>query len=385
MQGELADNLGQLQELKDVLQRTQTISDQRQAQVDKLSVRLSETQRELDKRTLEVLDMDNVLKERQGELQQRAKLESEEFSQQLRECQQRLNKVLEEHEACQRHHEALTRELDATKLQIRETLESLQHTRGQLLKESEVTRLQARISSMGRAAERQSLHSHAVSLPPLHTFTDPLEFSCSAHPSQPSPKWLQTPVPSSSCGDSVPRHSPTNTQPCLSPPANSYPQSNPAPHLSESLPPCDWLQSSSINSSMNLTPSLKATLRVAVFKQPWESSSPSVSTFPETADHSWKGLSATEASAMSDGSFNPLTYMVDTHNDTHISMEALTVQQGEDVQHSESRRETGSTSVEQEEEEVDLSSLTGMLKFVNQTLAMQEDPSAWSSTKKIQT
>ncbi|XP_047223128.1 coiled-coil domain-containing protein 18 [Girardinichthys multiradiatus] len=609
MQGELADNLGQLQELKDVLQRTQTISDQRQAQVDKLSVRLSETQRELDKRTLEVLDMDNILKERQGELQQRAKLlgqldvairehklrgkgelerkvqllqqclearekelmdrntkESEEFSQQLRECQQRLHKVLEEHEACQRHHEALTRELDATKLQIRETeaqlcsveeeltlkeaqwlqeearlqstvtaleqelelekeqhskeLESLQHTRGQLLKvseqissnmrssqeqltvklqqsqtqleeakarcsqvktqldqamveldyshsqtshlqmqldqsqtqllqseteleesrilyeqtrvqnshlnaqlellsaqlkqsrmqvsqlqtqlhaseksvetsadsllikESEVTRLQARISSMGRAAERQSLHNHAVSLPALHTFTGPLEFSSSAHPTQPTPKQLQTPVPSSSCGDSVPRHSPTNTQPCLSPPANSYPQSTSAPHLSESLPPCDWLQSSSINSSMNLTPSLKATLRVALFKQPWESSSPSVSTFPETADHSWKGLSATEASAMSDGSFNPLTYMMDTHNDTHISMEALTVQQGEDVQHSESRRETGSTSVEQEEEEVDLSSLTGMLKFVNQTLAMQEDPSAWSSTKKIQT
>lgn len=40
VQGELSNNIERLQELKDALQRTQTISDERQAQVDKLSVRL---------------------------------------------------------------------------------------------------------------------------------------------------------------------------------------------------------------------------------------------------------------------------------------------------------------------------------------------------------
>lgn len=147
--------------------------------------------------------------------------------------------------------------------------------------------------------------------------------------------------------------------------------------LSDSLLPSGWLQSSSINSSTDLPPSLRATLRAALTKHPWESSSASVSTFPETADHSWQGLNASEASAESDGSFNPLTYMVDKPDNTNISMEA------EDEQHIESRRESVSTLVGQEEE-VDMSSLTGMLKFVNQTLAMQEDPSAWSSTKQIQ-
>lgn len=40
VQGELADTLEQLQELRDLLQRTQTIADDRQASVDKLTVQL---------------------------------------------------------------------------------------------------------------------------------------------------------------------------------------------------------------------------------------------------------------------------------------------------------------------------------------------------------
>lgn len=40
VRGELSDTLEQLQELRDVLQRTQTTSDERQASVEKLTVQL---------------------------------------------------------------------------------------------------------------------------------------------------------------------------------------------------------------------------------------------------------------------------------------------------------------------------------------------------------
>lgn len=86
-----------------------------------------------------------------------------------------------------------------------------------------------------------------------------------------------------------------------------------------------------------------------------------------------------EATATSDLSFNPLTYMTDKHDDRNLNMEATSMQEGDDERASESRRESVCTLVGQEEEE-DMSSLTGMLRFVNQTLAMQEDPSLWSST-----
>lgn len=86
----------------------------------------------------------------------------------------------------------------------------------------------------------------------------------------------------------------------------------------------------------------------------------------------------------SDLSFNPLTYMVDKQEDRNLSMEATSMQEGDDEQASESRRESVCTLVGQEEE-VDMSSLTGMLRFVNQTLAMQADPSLWSATGLSQT
>lgn len=101
-------------------------------------------------------------------------------------------------------------------------------------------------------------------------------------------------------------------------------------------------------------------------------------------DHSWQGLSATETSMVSDLSFNPLTYMVDKQNEAELRMEALTVQEAGEKQQRETR--TGSVSaVVGQQEDSDLTSLAGMLKFVNQTLAMQEDPSVWSSTERVQT
>lgn len=95
-------------------------------------------------------------------------------------------------------------------------------------------------------------------------------------------------------------------------------------------------------------------------------------------DRSWQGLGTVDASATSDCSFNPLTYKLDVVDDTHLDLEASSQQEGA----SESRRESVCTLVggEVEEDMTDMNSLTGMLRFVNQTLAMQEDPSLWSST-----
>lgn len=247
------------------------------------------------------------------------------------------------------------------------------------LQESEVARLQARISSLERAADHQHIYNHTLSLPALHHFTQSPERSSTAHSLPSSPKNPQVAVYSSKQTHSNQLLSPTHIQTCSSPPAHTYLK---PPHLlnqTKSNGTCDWLQSSSIDSSLDLPPSLKATLREALSKQPWDSSSSSIPSFPDTVDHSWQGLSGVEATTTSDLSFNPLTYMVDEQDDRKLNMEATWLQEGEGEQETESRRESVSTLVGQEEE-VDMNSLTGMLRFVNQTLAMQEDPSLWSST-----
>uniref|UniRef100_A0A8D3A116 Coiled-coil domain containing 18 n=1 Tax=Scophthalmus maximus TaxID=52904 RepID=A0A8D3A116_SCOMX len=597
VRGELAETLQQLLKLKDILQMTQNLADERQASVERLTVHLSETQRELEERTHEVLDMDNALKERQGELQQRAQLlgqldvairqhkqemerkveslqqslgtrerelseaqreltdrnmkESQELSQRLCVCQQKVQTVLQELEETRLHCEALTRELDATKLQTKEKdvqlcgveevlalkesqwlqseaglqstvasleqqleqereqhskeLESLQQTRGQLLKvseqisstmrssqeqlnaklhqsqtqleqakalldrtkteleqtqnqasrlqmqldqsqsqllqsktqleqsrvlyeqtraqnsdlqaqlellsghlnqarvqfaqlqaqllaceksmetsnesmlikESAVTHLRARISSLVQAADRHNLYNHTLSHPALAKSTHSPEDSPSAPSPPSSPEKAQTTIRSLTHAQSTCLNSPTCTRSCSSSDAQPNLQHTSATRLSETH---DWLQSSSIDSSLDLPLSLKATLREALNKQPWESSSSSsMSPFPCDG---WQGLSTTEASATSDLSFNPLTYMVDKQEDGNT--EAASVQEEDGDELGESRRESVGTLVG-EEEEADMSSLTGMLRFVNQTLAMQEDPSLWSSTGLSQT
>lgn len=222
---------------------------------------------------------------------------------------------------------------------------------------------------MERAADRHNLtlYDHTLSLPALHKFTHSPDRSSFAHSPPSSPKRLHSPSHAHSA----------LRQTCSSPPAHTDLQLTSVPPLSdqtESRQTCSWLQSSSIDSSLDLPLSLKATLREALIHQPWESSSPSVSSHPGAVDHSWQGLSGMEVTATSDLSFNPLTYMVDRQEDRNLN-----TQEGADEQTSESRRESVCTLVGQEEE-VDTSSLTGMLRFVNQTLAMQEDFSLWSST-----
>lgn len=223
-----------------------------------------------------------------------------------------------------------------------------------------MTRLQARISSL----ERLNLYNHTPSLSALHKIPHSPGRTSSAHSPPSSPKKLQTPDCSSALTHSTCLRSPVHTQ--------THPTS--APHLPESPHTHKWVQSSSTDSSLDLPLSLKAALREALSRQPWESSSPSVSPVPDTVDHSWQGLSAVDATAASDLSFNPLTYMVDKQNDANPDSSML-----ENEWESESRRASVRTLV-CEDQETPVTSLTGMLRFVNQTLAMQEDPSLWSST-----
>ncbi|KAF7692313.1 hypothetical protein HF521_009923 [Silurus meridionalis] len=436
VRGELADTLGHLEELRDVLQRTQLTADQRHNTIQQLTAELRESQRELEERNHEVLDMDTALKERQGELQQRAevlghldvvikehKLEMErkvehlqgvlekterklkekdeqvgflterldlvksqlqgkedlekstlELGQQLRVCREQLQKSAQDlrdaHTRCdalsaqldnvthrketdvQQLHEQLRvvekrrlqgeAQLQATVTELQHELEqqkaehsrevsALQQTRGQLLKvsdqislslrsseeqleksrsdavalhtqlrstrqllqhanetllikESEIARLQAKISSLERASELRSstLHHDSRTFPPL---SPPLK--------DPSPCF---PAPLS---DPIGRSSISRTS---------------------------WTEASS-DTSLELSESLKASVKAALKPQ---SSPPS----------SWQGLHP-ELSSSSDMTFNPLTYMLDA----------------------------------EEPEEPDMDSLSGMLRFVNQTLALQEQHS----------
>lgn len=242
------------------------------------------------------------------------------------------------------------------------------------LQESEVTHR--------RAADHQHLYNNMLSLPALRQFTHSPEHSAHSPPSSPkNPQTAPQTVPFSTHVHSTCRFSPTHTRSCSSPPAHTHQQPTSAPHLSnqtESHRIHDWLQSSSIDSSLDLPLSLKATLKEAMSKEPWESSSPSISLFPDTVDHSWQGLSAIDATAATDLSFNPLTYMVDKEEGRNRNTEVTSMQEVDDEQASELRRESVGQE-EEEEKEVNMSSLTGMLRFVNQTLAKQEDPSLWSS------
>lgn len=243
-----------------------------------------------------------------------------------------------------------------------------------------MTRLQARIPSLESAADHRHL-THTLSLPALHEHTHSPD-----HPSTHSPKHPQTASHSPTHTHTIYPHSPSHTH--SSPRAHTHLEPASVPYPSDQTH--EWLQTGSGDSSLDLPQSLKATLREALNQQPWESSSPSFSLYTGTVDHSWQGLSATEATATSDLSFNPLTYMTDKpeghgregDEDRNLNMGATLMQEEEDKGR-DLRRESVDTLVGEEEE--DLGSLTGMLRFVNQTLAMQEDPSLWSSTGLSQT
>ncbi|XP_056329051.1 coiled-coil domain-containing protein 18 [Danio aesculapii] len=150
-----------------------------------------------------------------------------------------------------------------------------------LIKESEIARLQTKLSSLGRVTDLHNITlRHKPSTPPLPPLSPPHK-------------------------DSILQDPPSSTRSSLSPWHNTF-----------------------SDASLELSDSLKASVQAAL--QP-----------PSSPAQVWQGLSSHEASCSTDMTFNPLTYMLD----------------------------------QEEPEEADLDSLSGMLRFVNQTLALQEQQS----------
>ncbi|XP_051989334.1 LOW QUALITY PROTEIN: coiled-coil domain-containing protein 18-like [Xyrauchen texanus] len=163
-----------------------------------------------------------------------------------------------------------------------------------LIKESEITRLLAKLSSFERATEIQNItlchkpHTPAHRSPPLKDTI------------------LQSSLP--------PSHKTSSACSSLS----------------------SWHNTFS-DTSLELSDSLKASVQAALLP-------------PPSPDQAWQGLTTSEVTSTTDMSFNPLTYMLD----------------------------------QEEPEESDLDTLSGMLRFVNHTLALQEQQSFCNTSTQKQ-
>ena len=258
-----------------------------------------------------------------------------------------------------------------------------------------MTRLQARLSSLERSSDPRS-----SPLAPYTPLPKPLPVPDAVAPAPPSPR-TRSPRRRPAPGHAPPREPwPSALDPRSSPPpAAVHTGAGPPPRplaldrSSLSLPPSErstlaWLRSTSADSSLDLPPELRAALRDALSRRPRESSarhstSPHPDPDPHPVDQSWQGLSSLEPdttgttttpTSASDLSFNPLTYMLDQAG-------------GEDEEEEEEDGGRGGgakPSGEWDEGPAGrsggpLGSLSGMLRFVNQTLAMQEDTSLWDA------
>lgn len=428
VRGELTDTLCYLEELRDVLQKSHLATDQQQATIHQLTTELRESQRELEERNHEVLDMDTALKERQGELQQRAellgqldmvikehKLEMDmkveylqdvlekterklhekdkqvgflterlelvksqgkedleknalELGQQLRVCREQLQKSAQNLEDAHARCDALSSQLEdvtqqerrkntnvqrlqdqlrvveklrlqgETQLQSTVTelqrdleqqreehnseLSALQQTRGQLLKVSEQISGNLRTShEQLEEARANAAELHAQ----LHTTQQLLEHANETLLVKDSEiARLQAKISSlerASTLNSMLHHEYSAFSPPLKSTLPTFPPSLKEPLARSSISSTTSWQEASTDASLELPESVKATLKP-----------------PMSPRNGWQGLNHTKLSSNSDMTFNPLTYMLD----------------GE------------------EPEEPEMNSLSGMLRFVNQTLAMQE-------------
>ncbi|XP_053507325.1 coiled-coil domain-containing protein 18 isoform X1 [Ictalurus furcatus] len=287
----------QLQKSAQDLQDTHTRCDALSRQLDGVSQQ--ERQKETDVQQLQEklrvvekwrlqseAQLQTTITELQHELQQQREEHNREVSA-LQQTRGQLLKVSDQISISLRSSQEQLEEAraDAAELhtQLQSTQQLLQHANDTLLvKESEMARLQAKISSLERASELHSstLHHESGTFPPL------------------SPP-LKDPVP--------------NVPPSVNDPLGR-----------SSISSSSWREASS-DGSLELSESLKASVKAAL--KP-----------PGSPCGGWQGLSHTELSSGSDVTFNPLTYMLD----------------GE------------------EPEEAEMDSLSGMLRFVNQTLALQE-------------
>ncbi|KAM9791621.1 scinderin like b isoform 1-T2 [Syngnathus typhle] len=305
---------------------------QQEIQLDQAKSELEHAKTELDRTKAEASHLQTRLEQSQnGLLQTETQLE-------------RSRNLYEKVKAQKRHLQVQLEQLSAQWKEARDKsaqrctqLESSQGSAetSSELEECEVTRL---ISSLERATERH--HPAAC---------DPNGSLPSVHPQEDSS--------SSPCPPSSPTRYPTTT---ISP--SLAPRTSP-PSATGTSPPSDaglqmLLQSCSNDLSLELPPSLKATLREALSQQPWESSN------SDSVDHSWQGLSSTEPPSSCELSFDPLTYVT---GDTSSSSEPTITEEGDNER-------VGASSPNEH-----MNSLKGMLRFVNQTLANQDDPSLWSS------
>lgn len=360
---QLQQSQSQLEQANVQLELAKVQLEQTRVQLEQTKVQLEQAKAELDLSKSQASHLQTQLQQSQGRLLQterqlqqsctlyeQSRVQNGHLHTQIQQLSAQLNQSRVQ--AAQLHTQLL-----ASEKSVESSNDSL------LIKDAEVSRLQARISSLGRVAERQNLYNHSVSLPTLHSPTE--------HPTSTTPKKLQTTI--SSPSRPHPSLVQSTTHAHLSPPGVSQPIGTPALQQLECPPLC----ANSLDSSLDLPPSLTGALREALGRSPFKSFA---SPLPNGADHSWQGLSATDATMRSDVSFNPLTYMVDEDSDRNLEVGVRLMERGEDELVSDSRRESVCTLVGQEGDQ-DLSSLTGMLRFVNQTLAMQEDPSSWISTQ----
>ncbi|KAI4894106.1 hypothetical protein NFI96_020168, partial [Prochilodus magdalenae] len=216
---------------------------------------------------------------------------SDQISNSLRNSQEQLNQRLQQAREQLDEAKAEAATLRAQLYSSEQLLQTANETL--LIKESEITRLQAKISSLERAAE---LHDATLHHPTLHE---------------------------------------SSTFPSISPSLKDLRPFSPShkDHFSRSslCSSTTWNNASS-DSSLELSESLKASVQEAL-------------RCPSSPGADWQGLNNPDLTSTSDTTFNPLTYMLD----------------------------------EGEAEEPDMDTLSGMLKFVNQTLALQEQHSLCSS------
>lgn len=251
------------------------VMEKRSAQAEvRLQASVSTLQQELEQQREEHRKELSALQQTRGQLL----MVSDQISSSLRnsgeQLSQRLQQARDQLEEARSTSARLHAELHNKEQLLQNANENL------LLKESEIARLQTKLSSLSRVTD-------------LHNITL--------------------------------RHKPSTPPPPLSPPhKDSIPQDPPSSTRSSLSP---WHNTFS-DASLELSDSLKASVQAAL--QP-----------PSSPVQTWQGLTSHEASCSTDMTFNPLTYMLD----------------------------------QEEPEEADLDSLSGMLRFVNQTLALQEQQS----------
>ncbi|XP_062852606.1 coiled-coil domain-containing protein 18 isoform X2 [Trichomycterus rosablanca] len=133
VRGELVDTLDHLQALRDVLRRSQQKAEERQAAMEKLTSELRETRGQVELLRKEVKDKDEAIKERENRLQQTAQEES-----MIKLVEERLQeKAQNEESQLQSTVSTLTQELHTLQTQHQAMFCAIQETRAEVLKVSD--------------------------------------------------------------------------------------------------------------------------------------------------------------------------------------------------------------------------------------------------------